>query len=100
MNSPITNANYEESVQTLKEKFEQVMGVGVRQIAVLADDAANQGNDLYIKLMEELVDWVSSEEMQNKYPGEARKSFHSVRFNTWGMEKRGCRICRTRCRLL
>lgn len=41
MNSPITNANYEESVQTLKEKFEQVMGVGVRQIAVLADDAAN-----------------------------------------------------------
>ena len=69
MNSPITNANYEESVQTLKEKFEQVMGVGVRQIAVLADDAANQGNDLYIKLMKELVDWVSSEEMQNKYPG-------------------------------
>lgn len=69
MNSPITNTNYEESVQTLKEKFEQVMGVGVRQIAVLADDAANQGNDLYIKLMKELVDWVSSEEMQNKYPG-------------------------------
>lgn len=69
MNSPITNANYDESVQVLKEKFEQVMGAGVRQIAVLADDAGNQGNELYIKLMKELVDWVSSKEMQEKYPG-------------------------------
>ncbi|MBS5151349.1 MAG: beta-N-acetylglucosaminidase domain-containing protein [Butyricicoccus pullicaecorum] len=69
MNSPITDENYEESLQTLKEKFEQVMGVGVRQIAVLADDAANQGNDLYIRLMKDLVDWVSSEEMQEKYSG-------------------------------
>ena len=69
MSNPITNANYDQSVQVLKEKFEQVIGAGVRQIAVLADDAGNQGNELYLKLMRELVDWVSSKEMQDKYPG-------------------------------
>ena len=69
MYNPITNSNYDETIKILKAKFEQVMGAGVRQIAVLADDAGNQGSDLYIKLMTELVDWVSSEEMQSKYPG-------------------------------
>ena len=53
----------------LKAKFEQVIGAGVRQIAVLADDAANYGDSLYINLMTELVKWVSSDEMQEKYPG-------------------------------
>lgn len=69
MNDPITKENYAESVQILKEKFEQVISAGVRQIAVLADDAADQGSDLYIKLMTELVEWVSSPEMQEKYAG-------------------------------
>ena len=69
MSNPITTSNYEESVKILKAKFEQVMGAGVRQIAVLADDAGNQGNDLYVRLMTDLVEWVSSDEMQQKYPG-------------------------------
>ena len=69
MHNPMTAANYDETIVILKKKFEQVMGAGVRQIAVLADDAGDQGNDLYIRLMTDLVEWVKSEEMQEKYPG-------------------------------
>lgn len=69
MSSAINQSNYSEKIELLKAKFEQVMGAGVRQIAVLADDAGNQGNDLYIQLMTDLVNWVSSDEMQEKYPG-------------------------------
>lgn len=65
----ITSSNYDQKIVQLKAKFEQVIGAGVRQIAVLADDAGNQGNDLYIQLMTDLVNWVSSDEMQEKYPG-------------------------------
>lgn len=75
MSNPINANNYAESVQRLKEKFEQTMKYGVRQIAVLADDAGVPGGDneagweLQTRLMKELVDWVSSPEMQAKYPG-------------------------------
>ena len=75
MSNPITNANYTESVATLKQKFTQVMDHGVRQIAILADDAANQGKDLYIKLCKEMTDWLheqqkaTNEDGSLKYPG-------------------------------
>ena len=75
MSNPITNANYAESVKTLKAKFTQVMDHGVRQIAILADDAANQGNDLYIKLCKEMTDWLHEQQKATnpdgtlKYPG-------------------------------
>lgn len=65
----MTSTNYNEKIVRLKAKFEQVIGAGVRQIAVLADDAKDYGNDLYIKLMTDLVNWVSSDEMQKEYPG-------------------------------
>ena len=75
MYNPITSANYSETLPILQEKFEQVIDHGVRQIAILADDAANQGNDLYIQLLEDMTDWIH--EMQAKtdadgnllYPG-------------------------------
>lgn len=75
MSNPINASNYDASVKILKEKFEQTMKYGVRQIAVLADDAGVPGGDnatgweLQTRLMKELVDWVSSDEMQQKYPG-------------------------------
>lgn len=75
MSNPITNANYAESVKTLKAKFTQVMDHGVRQIAILADDAANQGNDLYIKLCNEMTNWLREQQKAKnsdgtlKYPG-------------------------------
>ena len=75
MSNPITKDNYEESVKVLKDKFTQVMDHGVRQIAILADDAADQGKDLYIKLCREMTDWLhekqkaTKEDGSLKYPG-------------------------------
>lgn len=71
MSSAINQSNYSEKIEQLKAKFEQVMGAGVRQIAVLADDAGVPDEDpqLYVTLMTDLTNWVSSEEMQSKYPG-------------------------------
>ena len=71
MHNSINSDNYEEYLLKIKKKFEQVIKSGVRQIAVLADDASvpKGGPELYVKLMKDLVDWVSSEEMQNLYPG-------------------------------
>lgn len=75
MSNPINANNYDDSLDTLKKKFEQTMQYGVRQIAVLADDAGVPGGDneagwqLQTKLMQDLVNWVSSPEMQEKYPG-------------------------------
>lgn len=71
MSSAINKANYDAKIVQLKAKFEQVIGAGVRQIAVLADDAGvpDQNPQLYVTLMTDLTDWVSSEEMQSKYPG-------------------------------
>lgn len=75
MSNPITNGNYTESVKTLKDKFTQVMDHGVRQIAILADDAGDQGKDLYIKLCKEMTDWLHEQQKAKnadgtlKYPG-------------------------------
>ena len=75
MSNPITNGNYDASVKTLKDKFTQVMDHGVRQIAILADDARDQGKDLYIKLCKEMTDWLHEQQKAEnadgavKYPG-------------------------------
>ena len=75
MYNGINASNYDDSLEVLKKKFEQTMEYGVRQIAVLADDAGVPGGnneagwDVYIRLMKDLTDWVSSEEMQEKYEG-------------------------------
>ena len=75
MSNPITPANYDESVKVLKQKFTQVMDHGVRQIAILADDAGDQGKDLYIRLCREMTDWLHEQQKAEnadgalKYPG-------------------------------
>ena len=75
MSNPITPTNYDESVKVLKQKFTQVMDHGVRQIAILADDAGDQGKDLYIKLCKEMTDWLHEQQKATnpdgtlKYPG-------------------------------
>ena len=51
------------------------MDNGVRQISILADDAGNQGNALYIKLCKEMTEWIReqqkaiNEDGSLKYPG-------------------------------
>lgn len=71
---------YAADLEVLKAKFEQVIKVGVRQIAVLGDDrglpnVANGNTEAqntrasYVKLLTDLTEWVSSTEMQTNYPG-------------------------------
>ena len=61
-----SEATYLEDLAVLQAKFEQVISVGVRQIAILADDAANVGSSNYIRLLEDMTDWLT--EMREEYP--------------------------------
>ena len=69
MSNPITPTNYDASVQVLKDKFTQVMDHGVRQIAILADDAGDQGKGLYIKLCREMTDWLHEQQKAENADG-------------------------------
>ena len=69
MYNPIRHSSestYQEDLAVLQAKFEQVISVGVRQIAILADDAANVGGSNYVRLLGDMTDWIK--EMQNEYP--------------------------------
>lgn len=63
---------YQADLKVLQDKFEQVINVGVRQIAILADDAANYNNtgnlggNNYERLLTDMTTWL--EEMQKDYP--------------------------------
>lgn len=68
MYNPINlGSNYEKDFADLKAKFQQVIEHGVRQIAVLADDAANKGKNNYIKVLTDLTNWLKTEILP-KYP--------------------------------
>ena len=73
MNNPVRfDANYDTDLQLVKDKFLQVIrDAGVRQIAVLADDAGvPQGNAAnYVRMMKDLTDWLESDDMQSRYQG-------------------------------
>lgn len=81
MSSPFrfdTEDNYQEDLAILETKYEQGIAAGARQIALLADDAGapggalgsgNGGGDGYVKLLNDLTDWLKSDAMQTKYPG-------------------------------
>lgn len=75
MRDPITKGNYDTYVPKMKAKFKQVIDAGVRQIAILADDAGNQGADLYKKLLEDTTQWLHELQKEKnpdgslKYPG-------------------------------
>ena len=61
-----TEEHYQEDLAIVQAKFEQVIEAGVRQVAILADDAANVGADNYIKFLNDMTDWLA--EMGKKYP--------------------------------
>ena len=75
MRDPITAANYDTYVPKMKDKFRQVIDAGVRQIAILADDAGDQGADLYKRLLEDTTEWLHELQKEKnpdgslKYPG-------------------------------
>ena len=51
---------YNEDLNLIKTKFEQLMNAGIRQFAILADDASMPygGNASYIRLMTDLTNWL------------------------------------------
>ena len=66
MHNPITDYNYETGMNAMKAKFTQVIEAGVRQIAILADDAGNQGGNHYTRMLTDMTAWIV--EMQAEYP--------------------------------
>ena len=66
MYNPITDSNYDASMEVMKAKFTQVIEAGVRQIAILADDAGNQGGTHYTRMLTDMTAWIK--EMQVEYP--------------------------------
>ena len=61
-----TEENYQADLKIVQDKFAQVIGAGVRQIAILADDAAHVGNDNYVRFLNDMTQWL--QEMQKTYP--------------------------------
>lgn len=62
MNNPIRLGNsYNKDFKDLTAKFRQVIDNGVRQIAILADDANFMGSDNYIKVLTDLTNWLREE---------------------------------------
>ena len=66
MYNPITDYNYDDSMAIMKAKFTQVIEAGVRQIAILADDAGNQGGNHYNRMLADMTAWIKV--MQEDYP--------------------------------
>ena len=62
-----TEENYQEDLQIIKNKFSQLLEVGVRQFGILADDAGvpAEGPSSYVKLLNDLTIWL--EEQQKTY---------------------------------
>lgn len=65
MNAPMkfdTEANYQKDLKVLQTKFKQVIDQGVRQIAILDDDAALPGGkaENALKVVRDMTDWLKS----------------------------------------
>lgn len=61
MNQPVnlSDATYESEVAVVKAKFEQVIrGAGVRQIAILEDDASGETAQHMIRFLNDMHDWL------------------------------------------
>lgn len=62
----LSDATYESEVQVLKNKFAQVIEAGVRQIAILEDDAAGETAAHVARLLTDMNAWLY--EMKKTYP--------------------------------
>ena len=70
MNRPIrynSEENYQADLKVMQAKFKQVIDAGVRQIAILADDAGNVGGANYTRTLTDMSNWLK--ELQPSYPG-------------------------------
>lgn len=60
MSDRITESNYDDSLATIKKKFQQLYDAGVRRFGVLADDAGGVSVNLIARLLNDLTDWCKS----------------------------------------
>lgn len=60
-------AGYQNDLADLKAKLKQVIDQGVRQIAILADDFANPGGELGLRLVNDITTWLETE-VKAQYP--------------------------------
>lgn len=58
---------YDRDLADLKAKLKQVIDQGVRQVAILADDFANPGGELGLKLVNDMTTWLR-DEVRQEYP--------------------------------
>ena len=78
-----TEENYQADLAAVQAKFSQVIEAGVRQIAILADDAAHVGNDNYVRFLTDMSDWLV--EMQKTYPDlKTTLPFCTQEYMGWG----------------
>ncbi|HFU4123490.1 TPA: beta-N-acetylglucosaminidase domain-containing protein [Streptococcus suis] len=75
--------HYREDLEVIKRKFTQLMGVGVREFGILADDARHPAGGFasYNRLMADLTQWLESQQAQ--YTG-LRKEMIFVPHEYWG----------------
>lgn len=71
MNNPMrfdSEENYQNDLKILKEKFKQVINNGVREIAILDDDAPVPGGnpENAVRVLNDMSDWLK--EVQREYP--------------------------------
>lgn len=86
MHNPVRFNNpqeYANDLQVIKDKFTQLLEVGVREFGILADDASRPqgGFDSYHRLMRDLTQWLESK--QSSYDG-LRKEMIFVPYEYWG----------------
>lgn len=76
MNDPIrfdSKEHYEADLKVMQNKFEQVINAGVRQIAILADDASNYNNtgalggNNYQRVLEDMTAWLIAKQKQEGF---------------------------------
>ena len=53
-----SEANYQADLKVMQAKFKQVIDAGVRQIAILADDAGNVGGANYTRTLTDMSNWL------------------------------------------
>lgn len=58
---------YQKDLTDLKAKLKQVIDEGVRQVAILADDFANPGGELGLRLVNDITTWLETE-VKSQYP--------------------------------
>src|SRR5699024_5263271 len=57
MSDRITDENYDEDLEAIITKFEQLYDIGVRQFGVLADDAGAVSPETVVRVLQDLSEW-------------------------------------------